>query len=172
MRCRGWRWRWDADRAAVAVGGTGEIRTRGSPAAVLRYWDKPAVTAAKWRDGWLRTGDPGRAEADGTIAFVSRDNDVINSAGYRLGPAEIETCLMAHPAVAMCAVVGLPDPELGEAVTAFGVAPEAGEGLAEALIARVRARLSPHMAPRAIRFVEALPTTATGTIQRRSLRGG
>ena len=156
----------------VGVGETGEICTRGSPAAFLRYWNKPEQTAEKWRGGWLRTGDLGRVEGDGVVTYVSRDDDVINSAGYRIGPSEIETCLTGHPAVVMCAVVGLPDPERGEAVTAFVVAPERDAGLADALIARVRARLSPHMAPRAVHFVEALPMTATGKIQRRDLRDG
>lgn len=162
----------DAEGAPVAVGEVGEICTRGSPATFLRYWNKPEETAAKWRGGWLRTGDLGRAEGDGVITYVSRDDDVITSAGYRIGPAEIETCLTAHPAVLMCAVVGLPDALRGEAVTAFVVAPEQTAGLDAELIEWVKARLSPHMAPRAVRFVDALPMTATGKIQRRDLRAG
>ena len=158
------------DGAATPVGEVGEICTRGSPATFLEYWRKPRETAAKWRDGWLRTGDLGRPEPSGTITYVARDDDVINSAGYRIGPVEIETCLAAHPAVLLCAVVGLPDPVRGEAITAFVVAPERREGLEGELIDWVRARLSPHMAPRAVRFVEALPMTATGKIQRRDLR--
>ncbi|WP_092778766.1 AMP-binding protein [Jannaschia pohangensis] len=157
----------NADGGDVAPGETGEICTRGSPATFLRYWNKPDQTAAKWRGGWLRTGDLGRVEADGVITYVSRDDDVINSAGYRIGPTEIETCLMGHPGVTMCAVVGLPDPVRGEAVTAFVV----GTASEAELIQWVRDRLSPHMAPRAVRFVDALPMTATGKIQRRDLRG-
>ncbi|WP_244504624.1 AMP-binding protein [Jannaschia faecimaris] len=162
----------DMDGAPVAMGEVGEICSRGSPATFLRYWNKPEETDAKWRDDWLRTGDLGRVEGDGVITYVSRDDDVITSAGYRIGPTEIETCLTAHPAVVMCAVVGLPDDLRGEAVTAFVVAPERGDGLERELIGWVKARLSPHMAPRAVRFVDALPMTATGKIQRRDLRGG
>jgi len=156
----------DAEGRDVAAGETGEICTRGSPAMFLRYWNKPEQTAAKWREGWLRTGDLGRMGADGTITYVSRDDDVINSAGYRIGPTEIETCLMGHPGVTMCAVVGLPDPVRGEAVTAFVV----GTAVEADLIRWVRDRLSPHMAPRAVHFVDALPMTTTGKIQRRDLR--
>lgn len=162
----------DGAGAAVPVGEIGEVCTRGSPATFLRYWNKPAETAEKWRNGWLRTGDLGRVEGDGVITYVSRDDDVITSAGYRIGPAEIETCLTAHPAVVMCAVVGLPDDLRGEAVTAFVVAPEHDGRLEEVLIDWVKARLSPHMAPRSVRFVDALPMTATGKIQRRDLRAG
>ncbi|MEM8849827.1 MAG: AMP-binding protein, partial [Pseudomonadota bacterium] len=131
---------------AVAEGAVGEICARGSPAAFQRYWNKPEATAEKWRDGWLRTGDLGRALARGVVEYVSRDDDVINSAGYRIGPTEIETCLTAHPKVVMCAVVGLPDAVRGEAVTAFVVAEDGAEGLEADLIDWVRARLSPHMA--------------------------
>ena len=161
----------DAAGREVGQGETGEICTRGSPAAFLRYWNKPEQTVGKWRGGWLRTGDLGRRDGE-VVVYVSRDDDVINSAGYRIGPTEIETCLTAHPAVLMCAVVGLPDPDRGEAVTAFVVAPEPEAGLEADLIAWVRARLSPHMAPRSVRFVDSLPMTATGKIQRRDLRAG
>ncbi len=159
-----------ADGAPVAVGEVGEICTRGSPATFLRYWNEPEETAGKWRGDWLRTGDLGRLGQDSMIAYVARADDVITSAGYRIGPAEVETCLAAHPAVVMCAVVGLPDALRGEAVTAFVVAPDPPQGLAEDLMDWVRSRLSPHMAPREVRFVEALPMTATGKIQRRDLR--
>ncbi|TFL17991.1 AMP-binding protein [Jannaschia formosa] len=147
----------------------GEICVRGSPATFLGYWGNPEKTAEKWRDGWLRTGDLGRVEGE-VIVYVSRDDDIISSAGYRIGPTEIETCLTAHPRVVMSAVVGLPDETRGEAVTAFVVADGGTEGLEAELIDWVRARLSPHMAPRAVRFVAELPMTATGKVQRRALR--
>ena len=162
----------DAAGAEVAPGEVGEICVRGSAATFLRYWRRPEATAAKWRDGWLRTGDLGRAEGE-TLRYVARDDDVINSAGYRIGPAEIETCLTAHPRVVNCAVVGLPDPARGEAVTAFVVAEgDIDEAFAGELIEWVRARLSPHMAPRSVCFMETLPMTATGKVQRRVLRDG
>ena len=159
-----------ADGQDVRVGETGEICTRGSPAAFLRYWNKPEETVGKWRDGWLRTGDIGRRETDGVITYVSRDDDVITSSGYRIGPSEIETCLTGHPDVVMCAVVGLPDPRRGEAVTAFVVAPDRGPDLENELISRVSAQISPHMTPRSVQFVDNLPMTATGKILRRALR--
>ncbi|WP_371154599.1 AMP-binding protein [Jannaschia sp. 2305UL9-9] len=157
------------DGRPVGQGETGEICTRGSPATFLRYWNKPEQTQDKVRNGWLRTGDLGRLNGS-VITYVSRDDDVINSAGYRIGPTEIETCLTAHPAVLMCAVVGLPDPTRGEAVTAFVVLHDAGAVSDADLIAWVRQRLSPHMAPRAVHFVADLPMTATGKIRRRDLK--
>ncbi|UWQ21205.1 AMP-binding protein [Jannaschia sp. W003] len=156
----------------VPMGAVGEICVRGSLAAFLRYWRKPEETAAKWRGGWIRTGDLGERLAGGVIRYHARGDDVIASSGYRVGPTEIESCLAAHPRVVMAAVVGLPDPDRGEAITAFVVAEGATDGLEAELIAWVRARLSPHMAPRAVHFRDALPMTATGKVQRRALRGG
>ena len=155
----------------VVPGAVGEICARGSPAAFLRYWNKPDATAAKWRDGWLRTGDLGEALEGGAIRYHARGDDVINSAGYRIGPTEVETCLSAHPRVVMAAVVGLPDAERGEAVTAFVVPDGDPAGLEDALTAWVRERLSPHMAPRRVLFRDALPMTVTGKVMRRALRG-
>lgn len=161
----------DAQGAPVAQGEVGEICVRGSPAAFLRYWGKPAKTAEKWRDGWLRTGDLGVALGAGGIRYHGRDDDVITSAGYRIGPSEIETCLSAHPEVVLAAVVGLPDPDRGEAVTAFVVAAPR-DGLEQELQTWVRDRLSPHMVPRAVNLRESLPMTSTGKIMRRALRSG
>jgi len=159
--------------APLPPGETGEIALRRpDPVMFLRYWNQPERTAEKFSGDWMRTGDLGMMDEQGYFRFVARDDDVIASSGYRIGPAEIEGCLAAHSDVVMAAVVGLPDPQRGEAVTAFVVARPgaAGPALAEALTARVRARLSPHLAPRRIEFVEALPMTATGKIQRRVLR--
>ena len=148
---------------------------RGTPAMFLQYWGKPDQTAAKFAGDWMRTGDLGRRDADGYYWFTSRDDDVITSAGYRIGPSEIETCLTGHPDVVMAAVVGLPDPVRTEAVTAFVVLRDGvawGDDLAAALVDRVRQRISPHVAPRRIEAVAALPMTATGKIMRRALRDG
>jgi acetyl-CoA synthetase len=161
----------DANGAETPRGTAGEICVAmPNPAAFLRYWNQPEKTADKVRDGWLRTGDLGVMDPEGYITFASRDDDVITSSGYRIGPSEIETCLTAHPGVTLVAVVGLPDPARTEAVTAFVVAPDPSPALEDALIAHVRARLSPHLAPRRVLFVDALPMTATGKIQRRDLR--
>ncbi|MEO0655531.1 MAG: AMP-dependent synthetase, partial [Pseudomonadota bacterium] len=121
---------------------------------------------------WMRTGDEGRRDEAGNFHFSSRADDVITSSGYRIGPTEIEDCLSGHPAVAMAAVVGLPDPVRTEAVTAYVVvrAGAAVDGLADRLVARVKDRVSPHVAPRRVEFVESLPMTATGKVMRRTLR--
>ncbi len=148
---------------------TGEIAIRRpDPSMFLRYWNKPEKTAEKFTGDWMRTGDVGRMDAEGYVYFASRDDDVITSSGYRIGPTEIEQCLTSHPAVTMAAVIGVPDPVRTETVKAF-VIPKA-DVTAEALISHVRTRLSPHMSPREIEFVEDLPMTATGKIMRRALR--
>jgi acetyl-CoA synthetase len=119
------------------------------------------------------TGDIGVMDADGFIRFVGRNDDVITSAGYRIGPGPIEDCLLGHPAVRMAAVVGIPDATRTEIVKAFivlnaGFAP--GEALVREIQDHVRTRLAAHEYPRAIEFVESLPMTATGKIVRRELR--
>jgi acetyl-CoA synthetase len=157
-------------------GETGEIAVRrGHPSMFLGYWGRPDKTAEKFAGDWMRTGDEGRRDADGHFFFSSRADDVITSSGYRIGPSEIEDCLAGHPAVAMAAAVGLPDPVRTEIVAAFvvlrrGVEPSADLG--DRLSAHVRARLGAHLAPRRVAFVDALPVTATGKIMRRELRRG
>ena len=164
----------DADGQPLPDGETGEICVRApDPVMFLGYWNRPDASAEKVHDGWLRTGDLGTRDGDGYFSFVSRDDDVITSAGYRIGPTEIENCLIGDRDVVTVAVVGLPDPIRTEAVTAFvvlrdGVA--ADDVLKERLTARVRARVSPHAAPRRVEVVESLPTTATGKVMRRALR--
>lgn len=160
--------------AVLGPGEIGEIAVQApDPVMFLGYWNNPEKTAEKFSGDWLLTGDEGRMDAEGYVFFHSRTDDVITSSGYRIGPGEIEDCLTGHPDVALAAVVGVPDPIRGEMVKAF-VVPRTGAttaGLQAALIARVRARLSPHVAPREVVFVESLPLTATGKIQRRVLRG-
>jgi acetyl-CoA synthetase len=164
------------DRAGqvLPAGELGEIAVkRPDPVLFLGYWKLPEKTAEKFVGDWLRTGDLGVMDADGYVTYVSRDDDVITSAGYRIGPTEIENCLTGHPDVVMAAAVGVPDPLRTEIVKAFVVlrAGASTEGLAEALIRRVREKVSPHVAPRAVEFVDSLPLTATGKIMRRALRG-
>lgn len=146
---------------------------RPDPVMFLGYWNNEQATAAKFVGDWLITGDTGRVDADGYIAFVGRNDDVITSAGYRIGPGPIEDCLLSHPAVHMAAVVGVPDPQRTEIVKAFivlkdGFAPS--ESLTRELQDRVRTRLAAHEYPRQVRYVDALPLTTTGKIIRRELR--
>ncbi|HWT36787.1 MAG TPA: acyl-CoA synthetase [Paraburkholderia sp.] len=143
------------------------------PVMFLGYWRNEAATRDKFRGDWLLTGDMGLMDADGFIRFVGRDDDVITSAGYRIGPAPIEDCLLRHPAVRMAAVVGAPDAQRTEIVTAFVVlnpGHEAGDALVQTLQQHVKTHLAAHEYPRAIHFVDALPMTATGKVIRRELR--
>ena len=157
----------------VPRGTLGEIAVRrGDPVMFLKYWNKPEQTAAKFVGDWMRTGDLGRQDEQGYFWYVSRDDDVITSAGYRIGPVEIENCLIGHPDVVNAAVVGVPDAERTEIVKAFVVLrPKADfERLKDSLVNRVRTRISPHVAPRIIEQIDALPMTATGKVMRRNLR--
>ncbi|WP_375690515.1 AMP-binding protein [Pseudooceanicola sp. LIPI14-2-Ac024] len=153
--------------------GEGDVAVRrGSASMLLEYWQKPEETAAKFRGDWMLTGDRGVMD-DGTLRFVGREDDVITSAGYRIGPAEIEDCLLKHPAVATCGVVGKPDAVRTEIVKGYvvlrdGVA--ATEALAEELMAHVGARLASYSRPREIAFVESLPMTVTGKVIRKELK--
>jgi acetyl-CoA synthetase len=164
-----------ADGAPLPPGAEGEIAIRrGHPAMFLEYWREPEKTAAKVSGDWMLTGDEGMTDAAGYLRFAARGDDVITSSGYRIGPTEIEHCLAGHPAVRMAAVVGVPDPVRTEVVRAYvTLAPghEATDALAAALIAHVRLRLSPHLAPREVRFIDEMPMTATGKVRRRALRG-
>ncbi|MDJ1157386.1 AMP-binding protein [Chelatococcus sp. SYSU_G07232] len=162
------------DGSACAPGELGEIAVRRpDPVMFLGYWGRPEATRDKFRGDWMLTGDQGTMDEDGYVHFVGRDDDVITSAGYRIGPGEIEDCLIKHPAVALAAVVGKPDPVRTEIVKAFvvpkeGVAPS--EALAADIQAFVRTRLSAHEYPREIAFREELPLTTTGKVIRRLLR--
>jgi len=146
---------------------------RGDPVLMLGYWNRPEQTAAAYRGDWFLTGDLGMADAEGWIHFKGRADDVINSAGFRIGPAEVEGCLLEHPAVEQCAVVGVPDPVRGEAVKAFvllkaGYGPS--PGLATELGEHVRRRLGAFQRPREIAWVAELPMTVSGKIKRAELR--
>jgi acetyl-CoA synthetase len=136
---------------------------------LLHYWNNPEATEAKFRGDWLLTGDRGVMEGD-YIRFIGRDDDVITSAGYRIGPSEIEDCLLRHPAVALAAVVGLPDPVRTEAVTAVVVLREGAQATEADLQTHIRTRLSAHLVPRAVLFRAALPMTVTGKIMRKELK--
>ncbi|MGH2938429.1 MAG: AMP-binding protein [Solirubrobacterales bacterium] len=160
----------------AASGEIGQIAVRSDdPVAFLRYWNKPVETEAKYTQDrrWLLTGDLASRDEDGYIWYSSRDDDVINSGGYRIGPAEIEGCLMHHPAVTMAAVVGVPDPVRGEAVKAFiqlGDPAARSPELESEIQAMVKTRLAAYLYPRQVEFVTELPMTTTGKVQRAELR--
>lgn len=163
----------DAEGFEVAPGITGEIAVkRPDPSMFLGYLNLPEKTAEKFTGDWMRTGDLGVRDEDGYFTFVARDDDVITSAGYRIGPSEIENCLTGHQDVVMAAVIGVPDPVRTEMVKAVVVLRDGADrqGLAKALTQLVRDRISPHVAPRLVEFVDSLPMTSTGKIMRRELR--
>lgn len=146
---------------------------RPDPVMFLGYWNNPQATAAKFHGEWLLTGDTGIKEDSGWIRFVGRDDDVITSAGYRIGPGEIEDCLIRHPAVSLACVVGKPDPERTEIIKAYVVVKEnysPSSELAGELVEHVRSRLAAYEYPREVEFVSFLPTTTTGKLIRRELR--
>lgn len=156
------------------VGEVGEIAVlRPDPVMMLEYWRRPDATEAKYRGDWMLMGDLGIEDEDGYLWFSSRKDDVIISGGYRIGPGEIEESLIGHPAVALAAVIGVPDEIRGEVVKAFVVLTEGhrpGDRLAAELQDHVRIRLAAHEVPRFVEFREDLPRTATGKIMRRELR--
>jgi acetyl-CoA synthetase len=143
------------------------------PVFFLGYWGNEQATRNKYSGEWCRTGDEACADGDGYLWYQGRADDMFKSAGYRIGPAEIENCLVRHAAVANAAVVPSPDDTRGAIIKAFvTLAPGAvgTEALREALREHVRASLAPYQVPREIAFVEALPMTTTGKVQRRLLR--
>jgi acetyl-CoA synthetase len=159
----------------VGTGEVGEVCVRApDPVMFLEYWKKPEATAKKIVGGWLRTGDLATRDAAGQITFHARDDDVITSAGYRIGPVEIEQALTRHPDVLIAAVIGEPDPVRTEIVVAHVVLREGAEwsGMEQALQALVRDKVSAHCVPRRVIRAESLPMTATGKIMRRALRTG
>ncbi|POX43112.1 acyl-CoA synthetase [Streptomyces sp. Ru73] len=159
----------DEEGAEVPVGEIGEIATSG-PQVVPGYWNKPEATAAALPGGELRTGDVGFMDADGWFYLVDRKKDMINAAGYKVWPREVEDVLYGHPAVREAAVVGVPDAYRGESVKAF-VSLKRGETVTEEeLIGYCREQMAAYKYPRSISFLDDLPKTATGKILRRELR--
>jgi acetyl-CoA synthetase len=143
------------------------------PVFFLEYWKNPQATREKFVGDWACTGDQAKIDADGYFWYQGRSDDVIKSAGYRIGPAEIENCLVKHRAVANAAVIGKPDETRGAIVKAYIVL-QPGETACTALIEdiqrHVRGRLAPYEYPREIEFIDALPMTTTGKVQRKELR--
>lgn len=146
---------------------------QADPIFFLGYWRKPEATAEKYTGDWCRTGDLAVRDADGYLWYQGRADDVFKSAGYRIGPSEIENCLVKHPAVANAAVVPKPDAQRGALVKAYVVLAPGHRGskaLVQALQNHVRGLLAPYEYPKEIEFIEALPMTTTGKVQRRVLR--
>ncbi|MFO1284934.1 MAG: AMP-binding protein [Burkholderiales bacterium] len=170
----------DDDGNELPRGEAGEVAVHriapdGTPDPVffLGYWGNPEGTRAKFTGEWSRTGDVAVMDDDGDLWYRGRADDMFKAAGYRIGPSEIENCLVRHPAVANAAVVPSPDEERGNVVKAFivlasGHAPSSA--LEDDIRAHVRARLAPYEYPREIEFIDALPMTTTGKVQRRVLR--
>lgn len=164
----------DSHGNEVPRGSLGQIAVkRPDPVMFLEYWNKPDATRDKYIGDWLLTGDQGIMDDDDYVEFVGRDDDVITSAGFRIGPGEIEDCLIGHPAVALAAVVGKPDPERTEIVKAFVVLKPGyhqSDNLAQEITDHVRTRLSAHEYPREVAFVDDMPLTTTGKVIRRHFR--
>ena len=162
------------DGSQCAPGELGQIAIRRpDPVMFLQYWGKRDATCEKFIGEWMTTGDQGITDADGYFQFVGRDDDVITSSGYRIGPTEIEDCLIRHPAVALAAVVGKPDALRTEIVKAFIVL-KSGHAPSDVLAADiqgfVKTRLSAHEYPREVAFIDEMPMTTTGKVIRRLLR--
>jgi acetyl-CoA synthetase len=164
----------DNDGNELKPGETGQIAVkRPDPVMFLEYWGKPEATRDKFIGDWMTTGDQGVMDDEGYVSFVGRDDDVITSAGFRIGPGEIEDCLIRHPAVALAAAVGKPDALRTEIVKAFIVLKKgfaASDTLASDIQGFVKTRLSAHEYPREVAFIDDMPMTTTGKVIRRLLR--
>jgi acyl-CoA synthetase (AMP-forming)/AMP-acid ligase II len=155
--------------ADVAPGERGEIWVRG-PFVMKGYFENPEATAATIdRDGWLHTGDIGHVDGDGDFWIVDRVKELIKFKGLQVAPAELEAVLLQHPAVADCAVYPMADDEAGEIPKAAVVLKRDATATADELMQFVQARVSPHKRVRALRFVDAIPKSASGKILRRVL---
>ena len=162
------------DGSAADPDELGEIAVQyPDPVMFLEYWKNPQATKDKFIGSWLRTGDYGRKDADGYFWFCGRQDDLIESGGYRIGPGEVEACLMTHKAVALVGVIGVPDPVRGEIVKAF-ILPKKGvtldKALEDSLQEHVKTRLEAHAYPREVAFLKEMPRTKTGKILKHELR--
>lgn len=166
----------DDDGRPIEVGGVGNIAVRTDPRPVglfSEYVDNPSAMSASFNHGWYFTGDKAAKDDDGYIWFESRADDIITSSAYRIGPFEVESALVEHPAVVEAAVVGKDDPERTQIVCAFVVLAagfDASDELVASLQAHVKAVTAPYKYPREVRFVAELPKTISGKIRRTELR--
>jgi len=164
----------DENGNRLDAGQKGQIAVkRPDPVMFLGYWENEKATKAKFNGDWLVTGDQGIVDAEGYFQFVGRDDDIINVAGYRVGPGEIEDCLISHPAVKLAVAVGKPDDLKGEVVKAYvqlirEMQPSAELG--ETIRRHVKQRLAANIFPREIEFVDEIPLTTTGKVIRRHFR--
>jgi acetyl-CoA synthetase len=162
------------DGQPLKPGELGQIAVqRPNPVMFLEYWGKPDATREKFIGDWMTTGDQGVMDEEGYFSFIGRDDDVITSSGFRIGPGEIEDCLIRHPAVALAAAVGKPDALRTEIVKAFIVLKKdyaPSDALAAEIQNFVKTRLSGHEYPREVSFIDDLPMTTTGKVIRRLLR--
>jgi len=164
----------DEDGKVAKHGDLGEIAVKGpDPVMFLEYWRNPQATREKYTGAWLRTGDYGRKDKNGNFWFSGRQDDIIESGGFRIGPGEVEDCLMKHAAVALVGVIGVPDPIRGEIVKAF-ILPKKGmkpdKALEENIRDHVKTRLETHAYPREVVFLKKMPQTKTGKILKNELR--
>jgi long-chain acyl-CoA synthetase len=159
----------DDDDREVPTGEAGEVCVRG-PNVMLGYYRLPDETARTVRDGWLHTGDIGRLDEDGFLYIVERKKDLIIRGGLNVYPREVEEVLYAHPAVAEAAVVGIPDPVMGEEVLAFVVTRAGHAPTADDIVAFCQSRLARFKCPRQVRFVDGLPKSPIGKVLRKELR--
>ena len=158
----------------AATNEVGEICVQcPDPVMFLEYWNNPKATAEKFVGQWMKTGDLGRKDENGHFWFTGRADDLIESGGYRIGPGEIEECLMKHEAVALVCVLGVPDPVRGQIVKAF-IVPKPGfepnQALEDKIRNHVKGKLEAHAYPRAIQFLEEMPMTKTGKILKNKLK--
>jgi long-chain acyl-CoA synthetase len=160
---------FDEHDRAVAVGERGEVVVRG-PNVMKGYYENPDATAEAKRGGWFRTGDIGQIDADGYLSIVDRRKDMILRGGFNVYPREIEEVLVTHPAVAMAAVIGVPDERLGEEIKAFVVLKPGQQLGADELMAWARELMASYKYPRLVEFREALPMNASGKVLKRELR--
>jgi fatty-acyl-CoA synthase len=159
----------DDNDQPCSVGQLGEVCVRG-PLVMDGYWRQPEVTAETLRNGWLHTGDVGYLDADNFLYLTDRKKDMVITGGFNIYPREVEDAVVTHPEVAAAAVIGVPDPKWGEAVTAFVVRTPDATVTAQELIALVRELKGPVHAPKSLEFLDALPLTPLGKIDKKQLR--
>ncbi|WP_449433294.1 class I adenylate-forming enzyme family protein [Pseudomonas putida] len=152
----------------LPIGEIGELALRG-PQIMQGYWNEPELTAQTLRDGWLLTGDLAKVDADGYLYIVGRKKDVIVASGYNIYPAEIENVIARVPGVAEVAVFGIPDSYRGETVKAVIVTRSGASVTQDSVTERCKQELAPFKVPTVIEFVDELPRTAVGKIDKRML---